>query len=150
MSVNRLIRAAAACGAAALVCACAATPAQDAATAAELKTLAGTTWMMKIPKGHACEVPPEIEFRKDGTVRGNSACNDFSGTWKADGDRLSVSVKNTTQRKCGKAFAELETAFGGALRSFASVRKEGNGLLLRDAGGKTLVTIVPALAGACD
>ena len=53
-------------------------------------SLAGTSWMMELPKGSSCEVPPEIQFRKDGSIAGNAGCNDFKGSWKADGDSLSV------------------------------------------------------------
>ena len=40
-------------------------------------SLAGTSWMMELPKGSSCEVPPEIQFRKDGSIAGNAGCNDF-------------------------------------------------------------------------
>ena len=151
MTSQRLLHALLLCGAAAFLCSCASRPAQDdPATAAALESLAGTNWMMLIPKGQSCEVPPEIEFRKDGTAAGNSGCNEFAGNWKVAGGRLLLTVENKTNRRCGKSFMALEETFGGALRRYASVKKEGKALTFLGSDGKPLAQIVPAQAGACD
>lgn len=69
---------------------------------------------------------------------------------KADGDSLSVNYQPTTDRRCAKAFLEPEAAFTTALKGVKTVKKDGKGLLLINAEGKTLLRIVPSVAGACD
>ncbi len=121
-----------------------------APSGAAAPALAGTSWMMALPKGADCEVPPEVKFLKDGRIEGNAGCNDFGGSWKQDGDRLTVKYEPKTNRNCAKAFLEPEKVFAAGLRGVASVKPDGKGLLLLDAAGKTLVRVVPAEAGACD
>lgn len=118
--------------------------------AANPALLSGTRWMMALPKESDCEVPPEVAFKKDGSIEGNAGCNDFTGDWKAEGKTLKVERKNTSSRNCGPKFLALEKAFGGALDKTAALRAEGNLIALLDADGEVLARITPAVAGACD
>ena len=121
-----------------------------AEAAAAPARLAGSHWMMALPKEGGCEVPPEISFKKDGTIEGNAGCNDFKGSWKAAGSALRIERRNTTSRNCGEKFLALEKAFGAALDHAASLKADGGSLILLDSRGQELGRIIPAFAGSCD
>ena len=121
-----------------------------AEVAANPALLSGTRWMMAIPKESDCEVPPEVAFKKNGAIEGNAGCNDFKGSWKAEGKTLRIERQNTSSRSCGPKFLALEKAFGGALDKTVALRAEGNLIALLDAEGEVLARITPAVAGACD
>lgn len=123
-------------------------PAAD--VAANPALLSGSRWMMVLPKGTDCEVPPEIDFRKDGTIEGNAGCNDFRGSWKTEGARVRIERKNITSRNCGEKFLKLEQAFGGAVDGAASLKADGKELILVSADGKELGRVTPVVAGSCD
>lgn len=124
-------------------------PPARAAQAPALKDLGGTRWMMVLPKDSSCEVPPEVDFAKDGTLVGDTGCNEFGGTWETDGKRLSIKRRNKTSRNCAKQFLDLEHAFAGALDRTASAKPAGSDLILLDAEGRELLRLTPAVAGSC-
>ncbi len=121
-----------------------------AAASAAVPALSGTSWMMELPKDSHCEVPPEIEFRKDGSIAGNAGCNDFKGNWKQDGEKISIGYQPVTNRSCGEAFLAPERAFTAGLKGAVQLKEDGKALLLISSSGKTLLRVVPAKAGACD
>lgn len=66
-------------------------PTTTAAATVEAPPLGGTSWEIveyKLPSGSLTNVwktEVTISFAEDGTVSGNSGCNDFQGTWSVSG-----------------------------------------------------------------
>ena len=123
-------------------------PAPVAAPA--VQTLDDTGWMLEIPKGSSCEVPPMMEF-EDGAVSGDLGCNHFSAkyTRSADGAFAFTNVKSG-KRTCGKDFMDLEKRMLRILKLTASVRQEEKALTFLDKSGAVIERLVPEKAGACE
>jgi heat shock protein HslJ len=123
-------------------------PAPAAAPAA--KTLDDTGWMLEIPKGSSCEVPPMMEF-EDGAVSGDLGCNHFSAkyTRSADGAFAFTAVKSGN-RTCGKDFMALEKRMLRILKHTAAIRQEQKALTFLDKSGAVIERLVPEKAGACE
>jgi heat shock protein HslJ len=86
-----------------------------------------------------------LAFGEDGTVSGNSGCNDYSGTYESEGDSLSFGAIAVTGREClAEGVMEQETQFLAALSAAETWLVFGSALELRDAGGSIQVTARPA------
>ena len=79
---------------------------------------------------------PTAVFATDGTISGNATCNTYSGSYKIDGDKITIGPLASTMMAC--ASEELnaqEAAFLAALQSATTYGVEGKTLELRDAAG---------------
>jgi heat shock protein HslJ len=124
---------------------------QDAAQPqTAVKTLDGTAWMLPIPKGSSCEVPPMLEF-EEGTVSGDLGCNRIAARYslKADGSFAFSDVKRG-KRTCGPEFMALEARMLKVVKNASSVRRTQKTLVFLDRDGKVIETLVPEKAGACE
>ena len=68
-------------------------------------------------------------FRK-GKVSGFSGCNDYSGSYKIDGDLLSVSGLSTGRKACEQPVMDQETAYLAALETSTSYQVKGDNLTI--------------------
>ncbi|MBQ9241119.1 MAG: META domain-containing protein [Duodenibacillus sp.] len=119
-------------------------------TAPAVQTLVDTGWMLPIPKGSSCEVPPMMEF-EDGAVSGDLGCNRFTAKYSrgSDGAFAFTDVK-AGSRTCGKDFMDLEARMLKILRNTAAVRQEKASVTFLDKSGAVIERLVPEKAGACE
>lgn len=76
-----------------------------------------------------------VVFGADGSVTGSAGCNRFRGTYRLEGERLSIGPLTTTRRACRQPVMEQEGAFVAALGRATVARAEDDALELRDDGG---------------
>ncbi len=74
-------------------------------------------------------------FGADGMLSGNSGCNEYSATYKIDGDKISIGPAATTRKACEQAIMDQETQYLTALSTAATYRIDGSKLELRTADG---------------
>ncbi len=84
--------------------------------------------------------PASMAFAEDGTVAGNGSCNQFTGGYEINGDRLSLGPLAATSRLCSEeAMNDQEMRLFKALGEVAGFRIEENQLVLLDSAGESLV-----------
>ena len=124
---------------------------------AQSRDLSGTSWKVTdVNNGKQAVVSVlqgsslTLSFSRDGTVSGSAGCNQFSGKFNADGEKVIFQPLASTRKACTPAgLMEQETAFLRALQSSATVRMEADRLELRDGNGALMVGAVrTAAAGA--
>ena len=72
----------------------------------------GTAWTVSTIGGQAT-VPgaqPTIAFGSDGTISGSTGCNQYSGTYTVDGDKLTVSQLAMTRMACADPAVNAQEA----------------------------------------
>ncbi len=76
-------------------------------------------------------------FGTDGVISGSSGCNTYSGSYKVDGNRVTISQIISTQMACSQpaGVMEQETQFLVALQTAATFKIQGNRLELRTSEG---------------
>ena len=82
------------------------------------------------------------EFGDDGTLTGSSGCNTYSGTYKTDGAKITISRVGGTEMACDApdGVMEQEQAYLSALPLAAGYRVEGSKLSLLTAAGTYVAT----------
>ena len=75
------------------------------------------------------------KFGTDGMLTGNSGCNDYTATYKIDGDKISIGPAATTRKACEQAVMDQETQYLAALSTAATYKIDGSKLELRTADG---------------
>ena len=107
---------------------------------AQSQDLAGTTWQVTAYNNGNQAVIGVVEgttltasFSKDGSMSGNSGCNDFNGPYKIDGDQITIGPLASTMKMCSDpaGVMDQEAQYLAALQSAASYQIEGNVLQLR-------------------
>ena len=81
-------------------------------------------------------------FSLDGTIAGNSGCNTYSGPYTVSGWSMTVGPLASSRAAC--ASAELNTQeqqYQAALQAVTTWATDANGIVLRNAGGASLVTL---------
>jgi heat shock protein HslJ len=117
-----------------------------AASAAAGSGLEGTLWQLTEylgPDGTSVPVPAAISasatFAK-GIVSGNAGCNDYTGSYTVDGDKLTVGPLAATKKACGPAESAVETVFLTAMGRVATYAVSGTTLELKTAEAKVGLT----------
>ncbi len=74
-----------------------------------------------------------MDFDKDGNLAGNAGCNNFTGTYQLDGDKITIGPLANTMMMCEdpQGVMDQEAQFLAALQSAANYQIEGNVLELR-------------------
>jgi uncharacterized lipoprotein YbaY/heat shock protein HslJ len=114
----------------------------DPATAAGLE-VRGTEWRVDVVAG-ACalpEVQPTIRFDDD-AVTGRGGVNNYRGSYKLVGNRLTVGQMISTLMAGPEASMQQEQRWFSALASPCTVRREPDGLYLDHADG-SMSRLVP-------
>lgn len=98
-------------------------------------------------RGGLASVAPDATltatFASDGSVSGNTGCNQFRGGYTVDGAALHVGELISTRRACiSDALSAQEQQYLTALRAATTYRLDGNQLTLRDASGAMQVTLI--------
>ena len=111
---------------------------------AQSQDLAGTSWTaVGYNNGKQAVVSVTIgteltaDFGKDGNLTGNSGCNDYNGSYKVDGNKISIGPLASTMMFCSdpEGVMDQEAQYLAALQSAATYRIEGTRLELRTADG---------------
>lgn len=122
------------------------------ATAADELPLVGTLWQMQSHQGNDALPGTEVTavFAADGSLSGNSGCNNFSTSYTVDGNSLTVNdaIAATMMACLQEGVMEQETAFLAALTDAATFEIRGNSLEIRDAEGGVLVSFVAVTPAA--
>lgn len=56
-----------------------------------------------------------VSSASDGTVSGSNGCNNFTGKYEVNGDKLEIGTLAVTRRACNTALADQETRFMGVI-----------------------------------
>lgn len=106
--------------------------------------LGGTSWTVTSIDGRPtlADARPTIRFAVEGTVSGTSGCNQFSGPFRTDGDRLVVGDLMATKIGCDAPRGDQEQAFFAALAGARGWRLTADGGL--ELGGAVPIALRPA------
>jgi heat shock protein HslJ len=108
--------------------------------------LGNTSWTV-ISIGGQDTIPearPTMTFDAGGTVSGSTGCNQYSGQFHTDGDRIAFGPMSSTLMGCEDPRAQQEAAFLSALGGAATWRLAEGGNLLIDGAGE--IVAAPGVA----
>jgi heat shock protein HslJ len=111
--------------------------------------LAGTQWALDLAAlgvPDAGSVSSWIAFAQD-RVNGNDGCNSFSGTYQADGAKLSFGPLAGTKMACGAPADDVARKVTAALARVRSYERTDGALRMKDAGGATVLRYTAARSG---
>jgi heat shock protein HslJ len=112
--------------------------------------LPGTRWTLDVSAlgvRDADSVASWIAFERGDRVSGNDGCNQFSGSYRADGSKLTFGRLASTQMACGSPADEVSRAVTAALARVRTYEQAADTLRMGDAGGETLLTYAAQAAG---
>jgi len=76
-------------------------------------------------------------------VSGDAGCNDYTGGYTLDGDKLTIGPLAATRKACGPAETVVETAFLAAMAKVATYAVTGGSLELTTTAGKVGLKFEP-------
>ena len=108
--------------------------------------LVNTSWTVTTINGVAVlpAARPTLTFAQDATVGGSASCNQYSGPFRTDGDRISIGDVASTMMMCQGEIGAQEAAFLGALRAVQTWRLTPAGDL--ELGGVGSIVAAPGIA----
>ncbi len=108
--------------------------------------IGGTSWtVVTINGGPAVpDARPTMVFEFDGSLSGTGGCNQYSGSFRTDGDRITVRDLASTMMACEAGVMAQEQAFSAALGGATTWHLTEQGDLELDGSGR----IVAQPAGA--
>jgi heat shock protein HslJ len=117
-----------------------------AAPSPSTPALAGTSWTVISINGAGVvpDSPPTIQFSEDGRVSGSSGCNQYGGSFKADGGAIEFGALQSTEMFCEGARGPQEAAFTAALSGARSYSVDADGQLLIE--GAAQIVARPGIA----
>ncbi len=104
--------------------------------------LANTNWKLHGMNMNEVPLPRSsitIRFGADGSLSGNSGCNDYSGSYTVNGDALSVGPLAVTGALCDDEIDMQEQRYLAILQSAATFEMSRNLLIIRDATGQEVL-----------
>jgi heat shock protein HslJ len=86
-----------------------------------------------------------LTLAEDGSVSGNASCNDYTGTYELDGDRITIGPLATTRKACQdpQGVMDQEMQYLAALQSAEVWANSNTRLELRDSDGSLQVQANP-------
>jgi heat shock protein HslJ len=81
-----------------------------------------------------------VNFGEDGTLSGNSGCNDYNGPYKLTGNQIGIGPLSTTRKACGDpaGVMEQEAQYLAALENAEVFVVDSNTLELREVDGTVM------------
>jgi heat shock protein HslJ len=79
---------------------------------------------------------PTMTFAADSTLSGNAGCNNFSGTYTADKEKITIDLGAMTRKMC--LDMEIENRLAGKMPTVVRYAIEGNHLMLYNAADKEI------------
>lgn len=104
-------------------------------------SLAGTSWTLTDLNGSAPLAGTTVTLQfADGQVSGQSGCNQFGGSYDANGDKLTVSALFMTEMACldPEGAMDQESAYLDLLGRAARYQNDGSQLVITTGSGQTL------------
>jgi heat shock protein HslJ len=100
--------------------------------------LANTSWTVISVSGQATapEARPIMTFAADGTVTGSGGCNQYSGSFHTDGDRIAFGPMSSTLMGCEGPRGQQEAAFLSSLQGAGTWRLADDGNLVIAGAGE--------------
>lgn len=120
---------------------------------AETLSLSGTPWRLQSfnngKGGMVTSVATEkitSLFSEDGKVAGNAGCNDYNGSYKVDGDKISIGPLAATRKMCAEPSDVMQTeqTFLQNMSNAATFSIQNDMLTLFDETGTKLLVFFPA------
>ena len=87
----------------------------------------------------ALKTLPSLNFSDDGKLYGSTGCNNFTGSYKLDGTKLSLNPGAMTKMMCS---GTTEQDFLTAINQVTNFKMDGNTLNLLN-GAATVMSLVP-------
>jgi heat shock protein HslJ len=102
--------------------------------------LGNTSWTVISIAGQpvAPDARPTMTFDPGGTVSGTGGCNQYTGSFRTDGDRISVGQVSSTLMGCEGERGRQEAAFVSALQGAATWRLAEDGKLVIAGAGEII------------
>lgn len=119
-----------------------------ATLAPQSQALAGGTWRVtgynngkQAVVGVLADTNITMTFATDGRVSGSAGCNNYTGNFTQDADKLSFGATAATRKMCARpeGIMEQEQLFLKSLETVSTARVEGDSLELRTASGALAV-----------
>lgn len=103
--------------------------------------LKDTSWVLTQINGHPLVIGTQITLSfTDKYITGNASCNNYSGGYEVNGNKLSFDSLLSTLVACAQpGVMEQETAFLGILQSSAGYEIKDGILSIMDASGKIVL-----------
>jgi heat shock protein HslJ len=99
--------------------------------------ITGTNWKaLKIFGSAADAADSQLNITNDGTINGNTGCNNYQGPIEIKGATMKVGLLATTRKMCEPAVSGQERAFLEALAAARTWMRTGGTLLLLDENSK--------------
>ncbi len=111
----------------------------------QLTQLVGTEWSVTSLLGkslNAADITkglPSLNFSDNGKLFGSSGCNNFTGSYKLEGTKLSLDPGAMTKMMCPD---NTEQDFLNAINQVTNIKQNGNTLDLLN-GAKTIMSLIP-------
>ena len=106
--------------------------------------LAGSEW--RPSRIGTSTISPEsrlfVQFKSAGQLAGHGGCNRFFGQYKISGNEIRIGPAGATRMACAEPLMTLEMAFFSALEGARSFRRDKTKLVLFDASGKEVASLV--------
>jgi heat shock protein HslJ len=108
--------------------------------------LAFTSWTVISIDGQDTvpEARPTMTFAAGGTVSGSGGCNQYTGKFRTEGDRIAIGQVSSTLMGCDGPRGQVEALFLKALDGAAAWRQTENGQL--EIGGALAIAAAPGIA----
>ncbi len=108
--------------------------------------IGGTSWTVASINGAPtpADARPTMVFEFDGSLSGSSGCNQYSGSFRTDGDRITVRDLASTMMACEAGVMAQEQAFTAALGGATTWRLTEQGNLQLEGSGD--IEAEPALS----
>jgi heat shock protein HslJ len=116
------------------------------------ESLDATSWGMtsyRDAQGNLVDILPDTivtaDFQAD-QVSGNVTCNNYSGAYQTNGNKITIGPLATTLREClgPEGIMEQEAAFLSAMEAAAQYEIKGDTLEMMDEQGATILTFKKA------
>jgi heat shock protein HslJ len=110
----------------------------------QLTQLVGTEWSVTSLLGkslNAAEITkglPSLNFSDNGKLFGSTGCNNFTGSYKLEGTKLSLDPGAMTKMMCSD---NTEQDFLNAINQVTNIKQDGNTLDLLN-GAKTVMSLI--------
>jgi len=112
--------------------------------------LAGTSWVVTGYDDGSQNVSDVLagttltaNFGQDGTMTGNSGCNDYNGPYKITGSQIGIGPLSSTRKACSDpaGVMEQEAQYLAALANAEVFAVDGNTLELREVDGTVMAKL---------
>lgn len=110
------------------------------------RPLVNTSWTVASVAGVATlpDARPTMAFAQDGTISGSAGCNQYSGTFRTDGDAIAIARVASTMMMCEGDRGQQEAVFLKGLNGAATWRQTEAGQLEID--GAIAIVAGPGVA----